>query len=46
MVVSGDRRIMGDRVNGRPVAAVGWLTAGVMALAAIALVVVTLGGAV
>jgi NRAMP (natural resistance-associated macrophage protein)-like metal ion transporter len=45
MVVSGDRRIMGDRVNGRPVAAVGWLTAGVMALAAIALVVVTLGGA-
>ena len=45
MIVSGDRRIMGDRVNGRLVRAVGWAAAAVMSLAAIALIVLTLTGA-
>lgn len=45
MIVSGDRRIMGDRINGRLVKAVGWVAAGVMSLAAIALVALTLTGA-
>ena len=45
MIISGDRRIMGTRVNGRLVGAVGWIAAGIMSLAAIALVVLTLTGA-
>ena len=37
MMVSGSRRIMGDYVNGRVAKLIGWLTAGIMAAAAIAL---------
>ena len=37
MWVSGSRRIMGDYVNGRLAKVVGWLTAAVMAVAAVAL---------
>jgi NRAMP (natural resistance-associated macrophage protein)-like metal ion transporter len=44
MVVSGDRRIMGNRVNGPVVRAVGWLTAGVMGIAALGLIATSLGG--
>jgi Mn2+/Fe2+ NRAMP family transporter len=39
MLVSSDRRIMGDRVNGRLASVLGWLTAGLMALAAVSLLV-------
>lgn len=38
MRVANDRRVMGDRVNGRWLNGLGWATAGVMALAAIVLV--------
>lgn len=44
MVVSSDRRIMGDRANGRLLNAAGWLTAAVMAVAAVALIVTTVAG--
>jgi Mn2+/Fe2+ NRAMP family transporter len=37
MLVSGSRRIMGDYANGRLAATIGWLTAGIMAAAAVAL---------
>ena len=37
MLVSGNSRIMGDYVNGKLATTVGWLTAGIMAGAAIAL---------
>jgi Mn2+/Fe2+ NRAMP family transporter len=33
MCVSSNRRLMGDRVNGRAAQIVGWTTAGVMAVA-------------
>jgi NRAMP (natural resistance-associated macrophage protein)-like metal ion transporter len=44
MVVSGDAKIMGARVNGRPLAAIGWLTTGVLAIAALALIWLTIAG--
>jgi NRAMP (natural resistance-associated macrophage protein)-like metal ion transporter len=44
MVVSGNRWIMGRRTNGRVVSVVGWLTAAVMGVAAIALIVTTITG--
>jgi len=44
MLVSNDRRVMGTRTNGRLLNAVGWLTAAVMALAAVALIVTTVLG--
>jgi Mn2+/Fe2+ NRAMP family transporter len=37
MWVSSDRRIMGDYANGRVAKIVGWLTATIMAVAAVAL---------
>jgi hypothetical protein len=37
MRVSGSRRIMGDYVNGNAASVLGWLTAALMAAAAIAL---------
>jgi NRAMP (natural resistance-associated macrophage protein)-like metal ion transporter len=37
MLVSGSRRIMGEHTNGRLARTIGWLTAGIMAVAAIAL---------
>ncbi|MHB8397765.1 MAG: NRAMP family divalent metal transporter [Candidatus Limnocylindrales bacterium] len=44
MLVSNDRRVMGSRTNGRLLNAVGWLTAAVMALAAVALIATTILG--
>lgn len=44
MVVSGDRLIMGDRTNGPIIRVIGWLTAIVMAVAALALIVTTIAG--
>jgi NRAMP (natural resistance-associated macrophage protein)-like metal ion transporter len=37
MLISSDRRIMGDYVNGKVAATLGWLTAALMAAAAVAL---------
>jgi Mn2+/Fe2+ NRAMP family transporter len=42
MLASGNRAVMGERTNGRLVAAVGWITTIVMSLAAIALIVTTI----
>jgi Mn2+/Fe2+ NRAMP family transporter len=42
MLVSNDRRIMGARTNGRLLNVAGWVTTGLMALAAVALIVTTL----
>jgi Mn2+/Fe2+ NRAMP family transporter len=42
MLASGNRAVMGERTNGRLVAAVGWITTIVMGLAAIALIVTTI----
>ncbi|HEV7523977.1 MAG TPA: Nramp family divalent metal transporter [Acidimicrobiia bacterium] len=39
MLIAGNRRLMGDYVNGRLAATIGWLTVAVMGAAAIALVV-------
>jgi NRAMP (natural resistance-associated macrophage protein)-like metal ion transporter len=44
MLVSGDRAVMGDRVNNRATRWTGWLTVALMAMAAVALVT-TIGGA-
>ena len=44
MVVSNDRALMGSRVNGPILNALGWLTVAVMTVAAVALVILTLGG--
>jgi len=44
MLVSNDRRAMGERTNGRLLNVVGWVTAGVMIVAAIGLVVTTILG--
>ncbi len=44
MVVSNDRRVMGTRTNGRLLNAVGWATAGIMSVAAVALLVITFLG--
>jgi Mn2+/Fe2+ NRAMP family transporter len=38
LLVANDRSVMGDRVNGRTLSAVGWATAALMAAAAVALV--------
>jgi len=38
LLVANDRSVMGDRVNGRTLNAVGWVTAALMAAAAVALV--------
>jgi len=40
MLVSSDRRIMGEHVNGRLASILGWFTAGLMAVAAVSLFVV------
>ncbi len=37
MCVSSNRRLMGDRVNGRAAQIIGWTTAGLMAVAAVAM---------
>jgi NRAMP (natural resistance-associated macrophage protein)-like metal ion transporter len=44
MIVSNDRKVMGRRTNGRLLNMLGWATTGVMAAAALALVVTTLLG--
>ena len=44
MLVANDRRIMGERTNGRGLNLLGWLTTGLMGLAAVALVVTTIVG--
>lgn len=44
MLVSNDRRAMGERVNGRLLNVVGWVTTGVMGVAAIGLIVTTVLG--
>jgi Mn2+/Fe2+ NRAMP family transporter len=38
MLIGGSRRFMGDYVNGKLAKCVGWATAGLMAVAAIALI--------
>jgi Mn2+/Fe2+ NRAMP family transporter len=44
MLVSNNRKVMGERTNGRRLNVLGWGTAAVMAIAAIALVVITVAG--
>jgi NRAMP (natural resistance-associated macrophage protein)-like metal ion transporter len=44
MLVSNDRRVLGERTNGRLLNIVGWVTTGVMGLAAILLIVTTILG--
>jgi NRAMP (natural resistance-associated macrophage protein)-like metal ion transporter len=44
MLVSNDRRVLGERTNGRLLNIVGWVTTGVMGLAAILLIVTTIVG--
>ncbi len=44
MLIAGDRRIMGDRVNDHLTRTVGWLTVGLMGAAAVALVATTIAG--
>ncbi|HET9681953.1 MAG TPA: divalent metal cation transporter [Candidatus Limnocylindrales bacterium] len=44
MAISDDRRVMGDRVNGRATRLIGWLTVAILGLAAIALIVTTVAG--
>ena len=44
MLVSNNRKVMGERTNGRRLNVLGWGTAAVMAIAAIALVVTTVAG--
>jgi len=44
MLVSNDRRVLGERVNGRLLNVVGWVTTGVMGLAAVGLIVTTIFG--
>jgi Mn2+/Fe2+ NRAMP family transporter len=44
MLVSGDRKIMGDYANGKAAATIGWATAAVMALAGAIGVFTTLTG--
>ena len=44
MLVSNDRKVMGERTNGRLLNAVGWVTAAVISLAALALIATTVLG--
>ena len=44
MLVSNNRKVMGERTNGRRLNVLGWGTTAVMAIAAIALVVITVAG--
>jgi NRAMP (natural resistance-associated macrophage protein)-like metal ion transporter len=44
MLVSNNRKVMGERTNGRRLNVLGWGTTAVMAIAAIALVVITIAG--
>jgi Mn2+/Fe2+ NRAMP family transporter len=44
MLVSNSRAAMGARTNGRLLNVVGWTTAGVMGIAAVGLIVVTVVG--
>jgi Mn2+/Fe2+ NRAMP family transporter len=44
MLVSNDRKVMGERTNGRWLNTLGWLTTGLMGLAAVALIVTTIAG--
>jgi NRAMP (natural resistance-associated macrophage protein)-like metal ion transporter len=44
MLVSNDRRVLGERTNGRLLNTIGWVTTGVMGLAAIGLIVTTITG--
>ena len=44
MLISNDRKVMGERTNSRPLNVVGWATAVVMGVAAIALIVTSFVG--
>ena len=44
MLVSNDRRAMGERTNGRLLNVLGWATTVVMGVAAIGLIVTTIFG--
>jgi NRAMP (natural resistance-associated macrophage protein)-like metal ion transporter len=44
MVVSSNGQIMGERVNGRLLNVLGWATAAIMAVAAVALILLTVAG--
>jgi NRAMP (natural resistance-associated macrophage protein)-like metal ion transporter len=44
MLVSNNREVMGERTNGRHLNVLGWGTTAIMAIAAIALVVITVAG--
>jgi Mn2+/Fe2+ NRAMP family transporter len=44
MLVSNDRKVMGERTNGRLLNAVGWVTAAIISVAALALIATTVLG--
>ena len=44
MLISNNRKAMGERTNGRLLNAAGWITTGVMCIAAVALIVTTISG--
>ena len=44
MLVSNDRRVLGEWTNGRLLNTIGWVTTGVMGLAAVLLIVTTILG--
>jgi Mn2+/Fe2+ NRAMP family transporter len=44
MLVSNDRKVLGERTNGRLLNVVGWMTALVMGLAVVGLVATTIFG--
>jgi NRAMP (natural resistance-associated macrophage protein)-like metal ion transporter len=44
MFVSNDRKVMGERTNGRLLNAVGWVTAAIISVAAVALIATTVLG--
>jgi Mn2+/Fe2+ NRAMP family transporter len=44
MLVSNDRKVLGERANGRLLNVVGWMTALVMGLAVVGLVATTIFG--
>ena len=44
MLISSDREIMGEHVNKRLAATLGWVTVAIMAVAALALIITTVTG--
>ena len=44
MLISNNRKVLGERTNGRALNVLGWATAGTMGIAAVALIVTTFLG--